>query len=194
MLAGVLTLAANFRMVANLPLVWLTDNEALTKFLDQEPPLNRRQRRWYVYLSQFPMKIYHLPGAKNELTDFMSRELAEQTIGCPLDELAQKAFTRMDAQLDLCLDTLFNLSALIVIGPDDYRNSEFSELWNRLTPNLSQRLDGWLFFRTDQKIFRETKVLVPQSRINEVLMKIHESHNHPGVVRTIFVLFAIFCM
>ena len=68
-LSGVLTLAANFRIVAGLPLIWLTDNEALTKFLDQEPPLNKRQRRWFVYLSQFPLKIYHLPGAKNELTE-----------------------------------------------------------------------------------------------------------------------------
>ena len=40
-LSGVLTLAANFRIVAGLPLIWLTDNEALTKFLDQEPPLNK---------------------------------------------------------------------------------------------------------------------------------------------------------
>ena len=38
MLSGVLTLASQFRIVANKPIVWFTDNEALTKFLDQEPP------------------------------------------------------------------------------------------------------------------------------------------------------------
>ena len=71
-LSGVLTLAANFRIVAGLILIWLSDNEALSKFLDQEPPLNKRQRRWFVYLSHFPLKIYHLPGAKNEFTDYIA--------------------------------------------------------------------------------------------------------------------------
>jgi len=192
MLSGVLTLAANFRIVAGLPLVWLTDNEALSKFLDQEPPLNKRQRRWFVYLSQFPMKIFHLPGAKNELTDYMSRELAENAVGCPLDDLAKQAFTRMDAQLDLCLDTIFTLSAIVKICAEDYTTSELADLWNQLVPNMSKRIDGWLYFRTEQRLFRETKILVPQRRINDILTKVHETHNHPGTMRTVLAFLANF--
>ena len=83
----------------------------------------------------------------------MSRDLAEKAVGCPLDDLAKKAFTRMDAQLDLCLDRLFSLMTLLPLTKDDYTNSELADLWNQLTPNQSQRLNGWLYWRTDQKKF-----------------------------------------
>ena len=71
-LSGVLTLASQSRMVSHLPIVWFTDNEAATSFLDKEPPLNKRLRRMYVFLSQLKLKIFHLPGLKNELCDFFS--------------------------------------------------------------------------------------------------------------------------
>jgi putative transposase len=185
MLAGVLALAANYRIVAGKPIVWMTDNEALTKFLDQEPPVNKRQRRWYVYLSQFPLKIHHLAGAKNELADYMSRELVEHTIGCPLDHLAKEAFARMDAQLDLCLNQVLSLTQIMDFEPDMYQTSELAELWNQLTPHVSQRIDGWLYYRTDTKLYREMKALVPQSKLNSVLQKTHIAHNHPGTMRTV---------
>ena len=110
MLAGVLTLASQFRMVASLPIVWFTDNEALTSFLDQQPPLNRRQRRWYLYLSQFRLKLYHLPGLKNELCDFLSRQAFDEKIDMQFEKLVEQAFVRMDCQLDLMLHHIFHLT------------------------------------------------------------------------------------
>ena len=64
MLSAVLTLASQTRIVSNLPIVWFTYNEALTSFLDKEPPLNKRLRRWYVFLSQFQLKVFHISGLK----------------------------------------------------------------------------------------------------------------------------------
>ena len=69
-LSGVLTLASQTRIVSNLPIVWFTDNEAATSFLDKEPPLNKRLRRMYVFLCQLKLKVCHLHGLKNELCDF----------------------------------------------------------------------------------------------------------------------------
>ncbi len=185
MLSGVLALAANYRLVAGLPLVWLTDNDALTKFLDHEPPINKRQRRWYVYLSQFPIVIFHLPGAKNELTDFLSRDLAEKVIGCPFDQLAQGAFARMDAQLDLCLEPLLTITHLVPLTAGDFENDpDFGEVWSDLEPFVSKTLNGWLYYRTDIRLFRETKLCIPSARLDEVILKVHTAHNHPGVNRT----------
>jgi len=161
MLSGVLTLAANYRFIAGLPIVWLTDNGALTHFLDQEPPLNRRQRRWYVYLSQFPIKIFHLPGKKNELTDYLSRDLVEKALGCEFDQIAKQAFTRMDAQLDPFMDTIFTISTNLTFCANHYLDSELKEIWEQLEPHLTKEIDGWKFFRNETTLFRETRILVP---------------------------------
>ena len=70
----------------------------------------------------------------------------------------------MDAQLDLCLDSLLILTTLIPLCDQDYLNSELCDLWNQLTVNKSERINGYLYWRTDQKLFREMKVLIPQSK------------------------------
>ena len=70
-LSGVLTIASQTRILQNLPIVWMTDNEAATSFLKGEPPLNKRLRRMYVFLHQFKLNIIHVAGCKNELCDFL---------------------------------------------------------------------------------------------------------------------------
>ena len=120
MLSAILTLASQTRIVSNLPIVWFTDNEALTYFLDKEPPLNKRLRRWYVFLSQFQLKVFHLPGLKNEFCDFLSRNAFNSLIDCNFDDLAKEAFVKMDAQLDFFLKRIFLLSDRFPVTPDDY--------------------------------------------------------------------------
>ena len=120
MLSGVLTLASQTRIVSNLPIVWFTDNEALTSFLDKEPPLNKRLRRWYIFLCQFQMKLFHIPGLKNEFCDFLSRNAFDQLIDCHFEELAKEAFVKMDAQLDFFLRIILLLSDKFPMTPDDY--------------------------------------------------------------------------
>jgi len=110
MLGGVLTLASRFRIVANLLIVWFTDNEALTSFLDKDPPLNKRLRRWYLYLSQFQMNIFHLPGLKNEFCDYLSRHAFDEKIDEEFESLVREAFVKMDCQLDLGLQQILVLS------------------------------------------------------------------------------------
>ena len=107
----------------------------------------------------------------------MSRDLAELAVGCPLDDLAKTAFTRMDAQLDLCLDTLLTLTTLIPLCEQDYLTSELCDLWTQLTANKTESINGYLYWRTDQKLFREMKVLIPQNKTKEILKEVHERHN-----------------
>ena len=90
-LAAVLTLASQQRIVANLPIVWFTDNEALKSFLDKEPPLNARLRRAYLFLSQFALQTFHLPGLKNELCDFLSRNAFQELVDVDFKSLAREA-------------------------------------------------------------------------------------------------------
>ena len=54
LLSGVLTLRSQFRIVGR-KILWLGDNSAVKSFLDGAPPQNPRLRRWFVFLSQFPL-------------------------------------------------------------------------------------------------------------------------------------------
>jgi len=128
MLGAVLTLASQTRILSNLPIVWFTDNEALTSFLDKDPPINKRLQRWYLFLCQFQMKVFHLPGLKNELCDFLSRNAFESKINEDFEDLVKEAFVKMNAQLDLTLQKMFFLSDKAQVGEQDYVDSEFDDL------------------------------------------------------------------
>ena len=71
-----------------------------------EPPQQERLKRWWVFLAQFELKILHIPGIKNELADFISRNNFQEKYEVDLEREAQSAFSRMDMQLDLRLEEI----------------------------------------------------------------------------------------
>ena len=111
-----LTLASQQRILANLPIVWFTDNEALKSFLDKEPPLNARLRKAYLFLSQFALQTFHLPGLKKGALRIFVAEGIPRIINLifnvDFESLAREAFTRMDTQIDLCMHEILSLTSL----------------------------------------------------------------------------------
>ena len=130
-------------MVSHLPIVWFTDNEAATSFLDKEPPLNKRLRRMYVFLSQLKLKIFHLPGLKNELCDFLSRNIFEEKLSVEFETLVQDAFAKMDSQLDLWLHKILSISEKFSLTPADNQDEDFKIFWDTL-PFNQNRDQGFL--------------------------------------------------
>ena len=53
LLAGILTLRSQFRILSGLPIIWFCDNKATKTFLDSPPPISARLRRWYTFLGHF---------------------------------------------------------------------------------------------------------------------------------------------
>ena len=49
--------------------------------------------------------MHHIPGIKNELSDYISRNNFDALIGESSEALAKEAFQRMDVQLDLSMRT-----------------------------------------------------------------------------------------
>ena len=154
-------------------------------FLEKEPPLNKRLRRMYVFLSQLRLKIYHLPGLKNELCDFLSRNVFEEKLNVEFDSLVKDDFTKMDSQLDLWLHKIMFLSEKFTLTPEDYQDDDLKETWQTIPLNKTHYLDGNVWFKTETKLFCERKLVVPQKKLDEVLKVSHETNNHPGPERTL---------
>jgi len=57
-------------------------------------------------LFQFPLNLVHLPGAKNDLTDWLSRTHFDSKFGPKSEVESREAFSRMDTQ-DLSIKVFF---------------------------------------------------------------------------------------
>ena len=129
------------------------------------------------------MKNFHLPGLKNEVCDFLSRNAFEQLINQDFEDLAKEAFVKMDAQLDFFLRRILVLSDKFPMTSDDYLNSEFQDLLKKGELNKSYLVDGHMFYKTYQKLFCERNMVIPQKKLSLVLQMCHNSNNHPGAER-----------
>ena len=45
----------------------------MKSFQKGPPPEKAKLKRWWTYLSQLRLTVHHIPGIKNELSDYISR-------------------------------------------------------------------------------------------------------------------------
>ena len=105
LLAGTLVLSSQSRLLGSKPIVWLSDQEPVKSFQKGPPPEKAKLKRWWTYLSQFRLTVHHIPGRKNELSDYISRNNFDVLLGESSEALAKEAFQRLDVQLDLSMRT-----------------------------------------------------------------------------------------
>ena len=77
----------------------------MKSFQKGPPPEKAKLKRWWADLSQFRPTVHHIPGEKNELSDYISRNNCDALIGESSEALFKEAFQRMDVQLDLSMRT-----------------------------------------------------------------------------------------
>lgn len=186
LLSGILALASQRRLISNQAVVWLCDQEAVSRFLKGDPPEKPRQRRWWLFLSQLRLAIFHIPGAKNEMADLLSRGSFVETFQVESEELAKDAFERMDLQLDLRLEVLG-------LKKEDYME-EFKEIWESLTPGVPKLIeeDGQMYYRSQDHLFCEKKLVIPEARLQSTIEEVHIAQGHPGIVGTVWSFLARF--
>ena len=93
-------------------MVWLCDQESTETFLKGALPENRKLRRWWGFLAQLKLNIYRVPGLKNEVCDWQSRENFDEKISATSEALSREAFPKMDVHLDLTMSKAELLSSL----------------------------------------------------------------------------------
>ena len=96
LLAGISMISSQSRLLGSNPIVWLRDQEPVKSFSKGPPQEKAKLKRWWTYLSQFRLKVHHIPGIKNELSDYISRDNFDVLIGESSEALAKEAFKGMD--------------------------------------------------------------------------------------------------
>ena len=187
LLSGVLLMGSQYRILSDQRLVWFCDQQPAATFLNNPPPEKKHMRRWWTFLSQFNLNIYHLPGVKNELCDYLSRNNFNSLYQVDTEGLARKAFQKMDTQLDLGMEKVLDLPTdswnLDDYSSDDYYHGIIVALRNK--PVLFQDRSMWVI--KANKLHREKQVVVPNHCLRTVLVWCHTTaQQHAGGARCLW--------
>ena len=145
------------------------------------PPEKAKQKRWWTYLSQFRLTVHHIPGIKNEMADYISRDNFDALLGESSEALAKEAFQRMDVQLDLSMRTAGVLEAWSL---RDYQ-AEYQCVLSTLSDALEARLiDGDRWYKDNQYPYYWDRIVVPEARLDGCLQWAHHSSGHTGCNRS----------
>ena len=154
----------------------------LTSFQNDEPPEKGKLKRWWTYLSQFRLAVHHIPGMKNELSDYISRNNVDALIGESSEALAKGAFQRMDVQLDQSMRTTGILEGRSLT---DYQ-SEYKEILQTLSTGFKPRaIYGHQWYKNNQYLFYEDRFVVPEARLDGCLQWSHLSSGGTGANRSV---------
>ena len=118
---------------------------------------------------------------KNELSDYISRCNSDALIGESSEVLAKEAFQRMDVQRHLSMPTAGILEGWSLT---DYQ-SEYKEVLQTLSTGLEPRvIDGHQWYKNNQYLFYEDRVVVAEARLDGCLQWSHLSSGHTGANRS----------
>ena len=182
LLAGMLVLSSESRLLASNPIVWLCDQEPVKSFQKGPPSKKAKLKRSWTYLSQFRLTDHHIPGTKNELSDYRSRNNFDALIGESSEALAKEAVERIDVQLDLSMRTVEILEDWSLTDCQ----SEYKEILQTLRTGLEPRvIDGHQWYENNQCLFYEDHIVVPEAGRDRCLQWSHLSSGHTGANRSV---------
>ena len=134
-----------------------------------------------TYLSQFRLTVHHIPGIKNELSDYISRNNFDALIGESSEALAKEAFQRMNVQRDWSMRTAGILEGWSLT---DYQ-SQYTEILQTLSTGLELRvIDVYQWYKNNQYLFYEDRIVVPEAGPDGCLQWSHLSSGHTGAKRS----------
>jgi len=184
-LAGVLTISSQFRVIAGKKLTWFCDNIAVCSFPDSSPSTNPRIWRWFVFLSQLSLRITHILGLENEFFDYISRYLLDEKLHFKSEELAEQDFVKMDTKLDLSI--FQSSSSPFIINASDYID-DLSDIYSRLEPFMPNLIDNKLYFKIGSDYTLKDVCVFPP-KIIPTLRLVHSKTGHPGSKFTVLSFF-----
>jgi hypothetical protein len=163
-----------------------TDHKNLSYFQTAQW-LNRRQAQWALYLSEFDLKLIHLPGLKMILSDALS-QWPDHT---PDEDHDNEDVVLLPDNLFINLLDLDLQKCILNSEKFDFDTADAikSLLHNGPTP-LHNNLKNWHLEEIDRKqsLFYKGKNYIPQDiKLRRDLVKMfhdHETAGHPGKLET----------
>ena len=156
------------RLLQSNAVVWLCDQELVRNFQKGPPPEKAKLRRFFTYLSQLRLLVHHIQGVKNVCADYISRNSFDDMIGARCEELAKKAFCRIDVHLDLNMTMIAPLDELQQV---EYVK-EFGDIYKRLEKRsepVPVNEEQWK--RDKTYLWHEDRILLPASDRIPALLK-----------------------
>jgi len=162
-----------------------SDHQNLTYFKNPQN-LNRRQARWSLYISEFDLKLVHIPGTKNVLADALSRRpdlcpedddnkdvvlLPDHLFVNLIDQGLQKQISESD---DMDYDAAAAIKGLLERGPKEIRHD----------------LDDWKIedYEGRNILFYKGKNYIPKNdELRRGILQRYHDHGtagHPGELQT----------
>ena len=182
LLAGMLVLSSQSRLLGSYPVGWLCDQQPVRTFQKGPPPEKAKLGRWWTYLSQLRLSVHHIQGLKNECADYISRNNFDDMIGARSEELAKEVFSRMDVHLDLNMTMIRPVDGLKQV---EYLK-EFGDIYQLLEKRLEPVLVNQEQWKREKTYLRhEDQIVVPSDRIPALLKWTHESSGHVGADHTL---------
>ena len=185
LLAGMLVLSSQSRLLGINSVVWLCDQEQVCTFWKGPPPGKAKLTRWWTYLSQLRLSVHHIQGVKNECAYYIRRNNFDDMIRTRSEELAKEAFS--------CIDVHLDLSMTMIIPPDGLQQVEYLKEFGDIYKRLEKRLEPALVNQDQRKrdktyFWHEDRIGVPSDRISALLKSTHESSGHVGANHTLKML------
>jgi hypothetical protein len=163
-------------------ILWLTDQSAIVDFLKNPAPEAKRVCRWWYFCKTFRLTCQHVSGVQNEFADFLSRGNANFEKNCAekIDEAAKVSFAEMDEALDL---VIYPADLGTITWKKEELLEEFSELAEIDAGGGTLMLDEKLYTLEDDRIYRETRMLVPSGKLKPLLQHLHLRLGHPSTAK-----------
>ena len=182
LLAGMLMLSCQSRLLHTNPVVWLCDQQPVKTFQKGPNREKAKLKLGWTYNSQFSLTVPHIQGIQNETVDYISCNSINALLGESSEALAKKAFLRMDLQLDLSMRTAGVLEGWSL---KDYQ-SEYQFVLDSLSDGLGDRLiDGDRWYKDNQYLYYEDRIAVPESQMEGCLQWSNLSSRHSGCNRSV---------
>jgi hypothetical protein len=180
LLAGILLLASQLLLLRNASaILWLTDQSAIVDFLKNPAPETKRVCRWWYFTKQFRLTCQHVSRVQNEFADFLSggNAIFEKTCAEKIEQAAKFSFAEMDEALDL---VIFPVDLGDLKWTKEELLAEFTELAEIEAGGGTLILDNVQWTLEDDRIYRETRQIVPTGKIKSLMQYLHLRLGHPA--------------
>ena len=146
-------------------------------FLKGALPENQKLRRWWTFPAQLKLNIYRVPGLKNELCDWLSRENFNDKTSASSEALSREAFVKMYVHLDLTMSKAELLSSL---RKSDYVE-EYGDILKALGNGSYALVNKELWSLSSSGILRkEVQTCIPKKALGAALQWTNDVLGHPG--------------